>query len=1719
LQASFGAIGTGGGADGGDIIVQFANGAVANIGQDLTFDASALGGFTGIDTQGVDTGTGGNAQGGNAQLSVIGGSNLAVTGITNLEANGMGGASSAAGSGFGGDTLIDVNNGGSAIFTGEIFASAMGTGGGNDTGTGTTGLGQGGSAAIVATSNGIITAANSVSLNVDGTAGFTETNGVNGGSGFGGNTSISQDTQGLINIAGSVLLNANGNGASNTGGDNIAGNGTGGDARIAVNSAGAGTDDISISIGGSATVQAIGRGGSASGEGIRGGDGTGGLANIGAASGRLLIQGASLVDANGLGGAAFNDGSGGTGTGGEALVGTVSTGALIELGAGLTLISTGTGGQGSGPGNVGGTGQGGRSEIFANSGMVDIVGAVSADSSGIGGIGVLSANGGNGLGALSSIDVAGDGLVAIDGEVLMMSDATGGQSEIGGGGDATAGSTRFIVNNAASAIEISGRAIFRANAQTGNAGLDAGDAIGGDADIILNDGGRVTIGDVVDIAVNANAGNSLINGSGGAAQAGNIRFLAAGENAGSITTGNIIATADAFGGSAADGGNGGAATAGNFSIQFGTADILSTINVGDIGLSLMASAGSGGNNSLAGSNGGNGGDASGGSVLIAGQAARGALSTGNINIFTAISAGRGGDGGNSGNGGNGGNVLAGGLYQIGTISGGVTGQTLGSASFGDIMVNSSVNGGDGGNSGLDANGNPDGNGGLGGSAIGNSVLFLSRGSPTSFGNITVFTGTMGGNGGIGNIEGNGGDAAGGDLTLLATNRFDLTDRGDVTAGDIMFSNLTSAGDGAVTGQSMSGTAAIQLTQSDALINSFVANVTGGFIDPVTNPSFIFAEDSILNITDNLTLNTEGYLAVFTQNILNTDTAINVGGDLSLAASTFVSDITNSGTFPENPGLLTVNGNAFFTSPQDVILSTNLSSANDIFINVVGDAFLFDIISAGNIEIQTDIGDIRTGSLDAASDITLSTNIGFINTGNIISTGAVALNTVDGLIDVGDVEGGSGIIIGAAMGNINSGILLSNGIIDVNAAAGTINTSDVDAGQSINIFASQQVTTRDLFASMGLISVIAQMGDLQIRRIIGNADVELEAGQNINSGLIDIGGGLNVNAGNDAVFAVIEASSGISIESDGALSVERISTSGLADPQDDFGISLSAGNGIIAGSLSTDENIGLLTIGGDIVAGDISSGGDVVLLSAGGLTTGEIDSAQAAGNFIYFGDSAVIINNPGIDLATLFASNPDPLNGNVLIESIRGGGNLIGAATGNIAFAGAVTLSTLLQIDAGALASFGGLTQAPEIAVRSNDIAIDSDGRLGDENTATINLFSTATDRTVIGDTMLVSGSYTLDAAEAARLRAGSINISGENAGGIFIGDLILTGGDAMNSNLVGANGSLSIDSIENVTVLGGFNITDLAPTNAVFITAPLIEIVTDSGNIIMEGSSPGGSLTLSGDNIHIGSAALLEELSADPFFAGRDEALAEPTPGTNAEAVIQAGSLTFNAGQTLLIQNSGTADSARGFLVDTGNLIINPSDPAGNALDLVIHGATMNADGTLVTDDDVRDTIFTSAPGGFTATSSINGCLLSAASCSTAAAPPPPPPAPPTEPDTGPLPDGGEEDVIATGVRDTQETNNAQDTAASEEQAAQEEPLSEEQEEEAAEKATTKSPINRPVSIINTRTLTNNGPIEEPVTSGGNPNLMGAPVSSGSVSGTGADAGIAAGKQDVGASQ
>ncbi len=1764
-------IGTVGNAIGGMAELNITgSGTFVDIGGALTLDTSATGGDTENLSPGIDTGNGGTANGGTSFVRISGGG-LDVQGATELNASAFGGRGSTSGFALGGTANLLVENAAIANLAGNIDLVATALSGSNQTGTGTISDAQGGTAGILALSDGLANIIGNVTINVEGRANQLGSNGVDGGDGTGGNASISQDTQGVVNIQGDALLLANGFGAPNFGGgDNISGSGTGGDARIVVNSAGNSPGDISLFIGGNATIEANGTGGDLVNGGVRAGDGNGGLGNIGSALGRLVIEGAAFIDTSGLGGAANADGSGGNGAGGQSLVGTVTSGAIIELRSGVTLNSLGNGGQGLGSGNIGGDGIGGTAQIFADpGGTVTITNNAVLSGTATGGEGDNGADGGNASATDNRISVAGDGAVTITGNLDIFTNALGGSSGGGNSGNANGGDAVLNTASGTSAINIGGAVNLITSAQTQDADGNAGAAQAGAATIQANNGGMIDIGTTLLVNANATAGRSIISGNGGDATAGALQVFAFGADPAAINIGSIFADLSATAGDGADGGtinvdagNGGAARSGNVSISFATADTLSTINVGSIDINSRAFGGNGGNGGSGvgsgtgdGGNGGDGGSATFGSITILGNAARGELNTGNITINAENLGGLGGNGGDSstslaGLGGNGGDVLAGGTIQIGNASGTVTAQTLGSANFGEIFVESNSTGGLGGNGGTAILSGTSNNGGDGGDAIGTSATLLVRGTQVTALDITFIANTFGGNGGTGLLSGNGGAGTGGTLSLLATNRFMTADRGNLIAGNVSFMNDTMGGTGNIAGIGNAGATIVDVIQSDVTLDQFIAQTNGTVGGTAIGTSVLSAVDSNITFNNDANMFVDAPLAIVTDSGI-----ITVNGNLLIDAANFVSNVT--GTDPVAPGTLSVIGNATFISGQDIILSTNLVTQNTLLLNATGNILLQDATSNDAINLLATDGNIATGALDGINGVTIATQgSGSIATGAITAlNGIVDLNSALGAISTGNISSGFDIMINTADGDIAAGNLSSTGSAIISAVNGSINTGsitgasmimatadndinlgdldattsisinslnagvvlqDVQAGDTIDVLAASDIATGLINAGDTSTALTSANGNIDIERVIGGS-IAIDAAQNVNSGLIDIAGNVEIVGGGNVTLDAVEANGGVAIEAGGLLTAGRIGSTGLINPGENFGLGLTAGTGIMTGSLSSDERIGLMTMAGDISTGNITAGRDLLVLSGGNVSLGSISAGLNPDNFIYIGDvSLASLAGPNFDPTPIFNVSPTMVNGSITFNGTISGANLLAASTGGLLANQTITLSNMLQVDTGGLASFLNAVIAPSIMVFSNDINLGASATLGNQDTDTLTLVSTNANGTFIGDgdatnAGAMSGGYILDAAEAIRLQSSDISISAANIGGLVVGDLRLTAGTAPDSNLVGTDAIFSIASMDTVRVAGTLNITGLEITNEIIFAAPLIEIATDSGSLVLEGSSPGGTLSLFGRNIHIGSTALLDQLALDPFFAGRDDLLAQATPGPNPDGTIQAGSIIFNAEETLLIQNSGSNGTIGGFFADTGGITINPTGGTGMLLDLVIHGMTVNADDTLVTGEDVRDTIFTATPAGFTETSSVNGCALTAASCA-----PPPPPTPPAagpDPDAG-LPDGGasdggEEDVITTNVRDTQQDNNNQDTAETEEGVQDEEPLTEEEdqaeessaeeEEQAEEKATSKSPISRPVSIINTRALTNSGPISEPVTSGGNPNLMGAPVSSSNV--------------------
>ena len=200
----------------------------------------------------------------------------------------------------------------------------------------------------------------------------------------------------------------------------------------------------------------------------------------------------------------------------------------------------------------------------------------------------------------------------------------------------------------------------------------------------------------------------------------------------------------------------------------------------------------------------------------------------------------------------------------------------------------------------------------------------------------------------------------------------------------------------------------------------------------------------------------------------------------------------------------------------------------------------------------------------------------------------------------------------------------------------------------------------------------------------------------------------------------------------------------------------------------------------------------------------------------------------------------------------------------------------------------------------------------------------------------------------------------------------LASNPAVSHVVVNTDASVLIDGL---VLFSGASATDSLAINA----GDSIQInTTNGGGIAMVNAAedrPSGLLTLTSDNIWAGSQSLLDQLTPNVNFAGRD-ALVGTNPGPVVpEGYLIAGGMTLSLADTLFVQNSGAGQAYAGITVGAGGLTVVTTGAA--PAQVVAYGRRMNADGTFVTGNQFFGQVdFTKATSHYTALSEFNECLI-----------------------------------------------------------------------------------------------------------------------------------------------
>ncbi|WP_156681144.1 hypothetical protein [Sphingomonas profundi] len=1651
LQVS--AIGIGGQTrDAGDRIAGNGIGGNLSITANGTISAAAI--FAGASGRGGDVGIFATRGAGNAGgAGVAGTSTITAAGGTLTAANltnssdgfgGLGGPGGTGGSGTGGLARLGTAQGGTVRVSGSTIVSARGSGGGapNLGAGGTGGAGQGGDStegrrgAVIIAQDGTIVLGTGTTLTAEASGGTGYGTGA-GGSAAGGLANLAAVNGTLDATAGRVIVYTGGFGGQSlvttTGaGGGAGGAGTGGRSIVtAATRATAATaagrlllDTIEVDASGE------GGGGSAGAAGLAGGAGgagTGGRTELLAAAGNgLLTVNQATISSDGYGGnggaggavntagEAGTGGTGGVGTGGDGNTGTFS-GADSTFATGsatfgsVFICSLGEGGGGGdaaagGIAGAGGAGIAGGYTLLSRGAPVtaDLVTILVNGAGGVGGNGGAGA-GGRGEGG-SAVLLATNrfnapatrGGTTIQ-QLITDTGATGGDTAaatVGGVTQIDVVNSDVSVTNlfatTAGAVAPTGF-ISRLSVAGGTLTVPtlAMTAVG-DIGLITGEGGVLAIDSAV-----LTAGGTIVDedatgpvtGGGGDTDIGSL-FATLG--------GDFLADEDiVLGGSLALVVGGRIQTR---AIDAASVDLTAGggIATGTIGSALSVSATSGGDLTVLDvtAAGGSVDLTAGGAMTIGavraadaiGLTAGGSLTAGNL---TALTSPEGlGDGASGAV-----TVAANGDIRLGDVLGlniDIDGTDLGDGPFGSIVTGTLTG------EFIEV---------LGGQAVSVAGVRTAELFSGGDGDLNVYAAEIGADAGNLTV----GDIASLGLVALASNG------GSVTAGTVTTpssivalarTGVTFAG--ATTGRGATDSlfvANASMLETTPALAAVLADDEAGFdtailtgLTPVRIGGSFTSTGPIA--TGNLLAAAQGGVALgaidaTTRIALDSGAAITLGDVTTPASLALLSDgairtgaiVADEVAFASTGGTITTGA----ISVQDGIVLTALSAAGTI--------------ATGALRTVDDGIDVRAGGGVTIASATLVNGPvrGAFGGIGIIAGNSLTIGAIDSASGIGLLSRSAGIATGALTARGGSALLLAV----TNVATGAISVAESGTayiGNASQFPASFNPATDRFDPTPILAAAPVRVGGT----IALGGPVSAGAFRSASSGAttaqaITAGGALSIDSGGGASLGAIGAGTSAYVGGTGAVTIAGASVARGRLTVD------TAGN-IALGQMTTGTDTLLIATGGRIDAGGpITAGGSIALLADRGLAAGALTASRNDGAFVYLAGTTnrERIGADGNFLPS-FATDAGSilLAGAVTVAGPVSGGLIRASVDGAARFDGTLDGAQRVRLF-GRTLTVNGSVAGPAIELFGTDLALARGITVGGAATQTIAIgtLSTAAPTTLGGSGGDGAAGFTLDAAEIAQLRGGSIAFGQSTRFGsgdepIVLRDLTLVGTDGgQAANLTAAGGAFTITSLGDIRVLGAVRMNNAAAGNALVLNAAdSFDLVTDAGSIGLFGAGEAlsGRLAISAVDIASADAALFARADATDFDdiepAAAIAAIGAPAARTRAEGFIQAGRLELAATDTIVIQNSGTAALAGGFTAGSGGMSVTrriADDGAADPLAVVIYGRVQGEAGMFRSNADTRGAISFQPQGtqagplsGFADFSVVNGCaLLASVAC------------------------------------------------------------------------------------------------------------------------------------------
>ncbi len=1716
-----GGLGTGangGAGTGGMVQVQVRDGGTLTLQSALL--ANAMGGGGGAL---ATAGRAGDGLGGSVGLGAYGtNATLDARGDALLLVDGRGGSrqgGGAGGDGSGGQIVAQTSggNGNRVLIGGNLRLSANGVGSDGYGGAG--GNGKGGGAHLLLADDGRFAVGGALTIGTRGDGG-DQSNGGQAGSGIGGDAEIglagaatsllTVGTNAGTQVDRSTALDSSGYGGSAGG---IGGTGTGGWSRIS------GTGG-SANFFGEVTLQAEGEGGN--GENGAGGAGIGGRARLNADGAAYHLYAGLSLATNAIGGSG-RDGGGATlrdvaGESNSEIF--ANRGGSILVDGASNIGSSATGGTGL-AGGAGGTAVAGRLQLIAGDATTGrgtiALGALTAAANAIGGAGgaglssLVGGSGGAATGGQVSIiansNASGASMIAT-GNSMMSAMAGGGNGGIGGNG-AAGGAGGVGRGGTIDALAIGGSAKFNMLALSADvSGKGGSGGLGGSA------GGR---------------GGEGASGRGGVIRLGVSESTTAPVAGAGAVFGNVVAAANSTGGAGASGGIGGAGGHGGMAgaSRIEVIAVGGSLTTGDLIATAASSGGNGGSGSTPG-NGGDAftsnfwisaSDA-------ANDPARGAAATlGNV---TATVAANGGSGSVTGRGISLGGAIVdvrNSRLNLGSYAATLSGAgAIDPAALGDRirLINATVTTDRGFSLATDKTLSvySDRSAFRAGSLALSAADFVDEaafGVPATLGTISA--------GSIGVLSKRNILL---DAHLASVASLTLNAAGLVQVGDLSASGAAGGSDIAVTAGTTVTTGSIKASRAvDVVAGGYVSlgEVIGTPIRIRSNTASVNADDltaigSFVQINakidisvDNLAANSIAIAAGRDIGTVNLTAALlgidaSAGGTLTSAVLSARTDvrldavgaITTGAIGSQNGGIGVVGKNAITTGnlvagggvvfDAGGAISTGTIGAQSADLLAIGD------IGAGTITTSRWAGLKTQGTLSAAT-ISAGEHIDLAARGALVA-GNLSAGMADAAIRAGatygiSISSGTSVAVGTARARdsitIGSSGALTAATLDARNgvrldAAGALATGAISSvNGAIQAVGKTSITTGNLSAGGGVL--------LDTRGAIATGTIsalwaDLFANGAINVGTVTTGQWVDIESEASLTTGNVTAGEGIDLAARGALVAGDLSA-GLVNANvragANYNVGILSGTSVALGNVGARDWIGIGTTGA-LTAGTLASRNDVLLASDGALQTGAITTG-AQNRLLIAGSAMTALGGPlatfnrNFVFAALGTSAQASARGPVTIGGAISSGRIDALVAGDFV-AGALTATNAAFVTVGGTVTINGAWASPLTRIASNDLTIGTSGKISGGR---IDLISTNATQLLVGDGLTGSG-YLLDNAEYGRLSGASVNIIGRSdasaAIDALIGNLTLsgrTGGSEVTIATV-VNGTVQPGGV--LRVVGAVNGTGYSANDAFNLAAGRVEVDTNTGSISLLGSGGalGGVLTLAGQRVHIAETAVLDKLAIDANYANRDIDLARAPKVQRPDGVVRAGEiyveLVNGAGQSgpvgtaapysVLVQNVGTSTAPAGFSGRYAE-IVSPAGAAPGAIDIIVHGQLVTAEGTLI-GVAVRDALTEDDDTArFTGSSLINGCALTGPCVLRQALPIEPQPDISTVIQLIGAPTGGD---ALFGNEEAIEDN----------------------EEEGGEDSAS-SPIAPPVPLFNTKPLEQKGETDEPVSGGGNPALIG----------------------------